>query len=79
MGPIAHIAPRLQRFFTCVIWRESRSTWRHPNRADVSRYGSSGIFQLEPILWNRWAPLAHVHVALWKATILQQEQVAVAI
>lgn len=77
MGPIAHIAPHLQRIFTCIIWRESRSTWSHPNVLDVSRYGSSGIFQMEPVLWNRWSSKAGVRSPLWRATVLEQEQVAV--
>ena len=82
MGPIAHIAPRLRAVFTCIIARESRSTWAHPNLADVSKTGSSGIFQFENgpnQVWSRWAPTVGVRVPVWKATILQQEQVAVAV
>ena len=80
MGPIANIAPRFQRIFTCIIMRESRSTWAHPHLADVSKVGSSGIFQFENgphQVWSRWAPKVGVFVPVWKATVLQQEQVAV--
>lgn len=76
-GPIAHVAPWIQRVFTCIIWRESRSTWAHPNLKDVSRWGSSGIFQMEPVLWNRWAPVIGISVPIWRASVLQQERVAV--
>ena len=82
MGPIAHIAPELRAFATCVIGHESRSTWLHLNLADVSRNpkDSSGIFQFENgtgQVWARWAPQVGVNVPVWKATVLQQEQVFV--
>ena len=77
MGPIARIAPRFRAVFTCIIWTESRSTWAHPNLTDVSRSGSSGIFQMEPALWERWSRQLGIHVPLWRASVFQQERVAV--
>jgi hypothetical protein len=50
---IQHAGPVIFARFTCIIWRESRSTWAHPNLGDNNRYGSSGIFQFEDSTWLR--------------------------
>lgn len=79
MGPIANIAPWMRAVATCIIKRESGSTWAHMN-LDVSKTGSSGIFQFENgshQAWWRWAPKIGVYVQVWQATVLQQEQVFV--
>ena len=56
--------------FACIMWHESRSTFATLNLGDNSRYGSSGIFQIEPILWNARSGF---HFPVWKATPYQQE------
>ena len=75
--PIVDMPTAVVHGFQCRIWHESRSTFAHPNLGDNNAYGSSGIFQMEPILWNRWAPLVGVHVPVWRATPYQQSLVAV--
>lgn len=67
--------------FECVIWRESRSTFAHPNLHDDSRYGSSGIFQIEQATWaaHQLAAGVPLSVHVWQATPYQQALVAVAI
>jgi hypothetical protein len=62
--------------FACIMYRESRSTFAHLNLGDNNRYGSSGIFQIEPILWNARSGF---HVPVWKATPYQQELGAIQI
>jgi hypothetical protein len=42
-----------------VLYRESRSTFAHPNLGDTNPY-QFGPFQFTPILWNRWAWVAGV-------------------
>lgn len=74
--PLLTLGPAVYHRFECVLWTQSRSTFAHPNTRDNSRYGSSGLFQMEPILWNRWAPLAGVHQLIWRATPYQQSLVA---
>ena len=75
-GPLWHEPPALRRVWSCILWHESRSTFARVNLSDNSRYGSSGIFQMTPVLWNRWAPLVGVRVPVWRATPAQQERVA---
>lgn len=77
--PILLLGPRVWHRFECVIWVQSRSTFAKPNIGDNTRHGSSGIYQIEPVLWDRWAPLAHVRVPVWLATPLQQSLVAAVI
>ncbi len=55
--------------FTCIIWTESRSTWRHPNLGDNNRYGASGLFQFEDATWLARSGF-RFHV--WQATPTQQ-------
>jgi hypothetical protein len=75
--PLLKLGPSVyHRFEFCVLPGQSRSTFTHPNLGDNSKYGSSGVFQMEPILWNAWAPLAGVHVVIWRATLYQQALVA---
>ena len=76
--PLLLLSPRVyHRFEYCVLPGQSRSTFAHPNLGDnVNDGGSSGIFQMEPVLWNRWAPAAGVHAKLWLATPYQQSLVA---
>lgn len=75
--PLLRLGPAVyHRFEFCVLPGQSRSTFAHPNRGDNSRYGSSGVYQMEPIIWNRWAPVAGVHALIWKATLYQQSLVA---
>ena len=66
--------------FRCIIHAESTSTFAHPNLGDNNADGgSSGIFQIEPILWNAWAPKVGLHMAVWRATPYQQALAAVEI
>ena len=58
--PIAQLPKPVFRHFGCILWHESRSTYSHPNLKDVSAYGSTGLFQVEGILWDRWAWVAGV-------------------
>ncbi len=75
--PLLTLSPRVYHVFEyCVLPGQSRSTFAHPNTGDNSRYGSSGVFQMEPVLWNRWARRAGVHTVIWKATLYQQALVA---
>ena len=77
-NPILSLPKAVQQHFACIVWRESRSTLAHPNLLDNNgNGGASGVFQFEPILWNRWAPSAGVHVPVWKASYYQQSLVAV--
>lgn len=79
-NPISRIAPALQKIFTCVIWHESTSSWRHLNLNDNRSDGSSsGIFQITEGTWKAWAPKVGINVPIWKATPLQQEQGAIEI
>ena len=76
-APVLAMSKQARERIACILWRESRSTFARLNLADVSRWGSSGLWQMEPILFNRWAPLVGVHVPVWKATPYQQELVFV--
>lgn len=58
--PLLLLSPRVYHRFQCVLRVESRSTFAHPNTGDNSAVASSGIFQIVPILWNRWAWVAGV-------------------
>jgi hypothetical protein len=78
-NPIARLPHSIKVVFECILWHESRSTLAHLNLKDNNPYGSSGILQIEPVLWNRWAPLAGVHVPVWRATPVQQEEVGIVI
>ena len=75
-GPLWHEPPAIRKVWACILWRESRSTFTRLNLSDNSRVGSSGIFQMTPVLWDRWAPVLRIRVPVWKATPLQQERVA---
>jgi hypothetical protein len=70
---------QVRAHFSCILWVESRSTFAHLNLKDVSRWGSSGPWQMEPILFNRWAPLVGVRVPVYEATPYQQELVAISV
>ena len=78
-NPIALLPAKVKAVFACIMWAESRSTFSHLNLKDNNRYGQSGIFQIAPITWNRWAPTVGVHAPVWRATPFQQETVAVKI
>jgi hypothetical protein len=78
-NPIFALPGPVRVHFSCIIWHESRSTWGHLNLGDNNRYGSSGIFQIEPATWNAHKRAAGVRVQVWQATPYQQELVAVAI
>jgi len=71
-------SPQIQTF-RCIIYAESRSTFTRPNLGDNSRYGSSGIFQIEEATWAFWGPLVGVRGPVWQATPYQQALVAVEI
>ena len=59
----------------CIIYRESRSTFAHPNLGDDNgNPGQSGIFQMSNAtngVWDLYA-LPVLHVVIWKATAYQQ-------
>lgn len=74
--PIMVLPTSAIQTFRCVIYAESRSTFTHPNLGDNNANGSSGIFQMTPILWNAWAPKVGVHVPVWRASPYQQALVA---
>lgn len=81
-APILALPATSVATFQCIIKHESRSTFAHPNLGDNARgnlYTSSGIFQIIPLLWNRWGPFAGVFVPVWRATPYQQALVAVEI
>ena len=78
-NPLTRLPPKVRSVFACILWAESRSTFAHLNLSDNNRYGQSGIFQIAPITWNRWAPTVGIRVPVWRATPLQQELVAVKI
>lgn len=78
--PIMELPKPAIATFTCIIRRESTSTWLHPNLGDNNADGgSSGIFQIESPLWDEWAPRAGIHVRVWQATPYQQAKVAATI
>lgn len=66
---IEHAGPAIFKKFTCIIHYESRSTWAHPNLGDNSRYGSSGIFQIED---STWLARSGFHFHVWQASPRQQ-------
>ena len=78
-NPITRLPAKIRSTFVCIMWAESRSTLSKLNLGDNNRYGQSGIFQIAPITWNRWAPTVGIHIPVWRATPLQQEKVAVRI
>ena len=66
-SPIFNLGPKARTFFTCVIYRESRSTWDHPvtHDGDAAYPGQFGIFQFVwPSSNNTWDayvfPVLHV-------------------
>ena len=75
-GPMLALPKPVRAEFSCILWRESRSTFQHLNLKDVSRWGSSGIFQIEPVLWNARSGF---NLPIWKATPYQQELGAIQI
>lgn len=77
--PILGLPHRIVAQFACLLYHESRSTLSDMRPKDVNPGGQSGLFQIAPITWNRWDPLVGVHVPVWRATVYQQEEVAVEI
>lgn len=71
-APIAKLGPNAWRFFTCVIYAESRSTWAHPHTVDVAG-DQYGIFQISigARIWQAYV-LPFFHVALQTANAYQQ-------
>jgi hypothetical protein len=51
-APMLALPTQVRAHFACIMYHESRSTFAHLNLGDNSRYGSSGIYQIEPILWD---------------------------
>jgi len=79
-NPLATLPVKVRHEFACIMWHESRSTISHPNLGDNrSDGGSSGVFQIVPLTWNRWAPLVGVRVPVWRASYVQQQLVAIEI
>ena len=76
-NPVMRLAPSVRATFTCIIWHESRSTWTHFNLTDNSRWGSSGIFQIIPLMWSAYGVPLGIRVPVWRASIYEQERVAV--
>lgn len=70
--PIWELGPKAIRVFTCIIYRESRSTWSHPKTHDGS-YGQYGIFQINWYagIWQKYVEPV-LHVTLQSATAHQQ-------
>ena len=77
--PLLLLSPRVYHRFECVLRVESRSTFAHPNTGDNSKTGSSGVYQMEPVLWDRWAPVAGVGTPIWSSTLWDQSKVAATI
>ena len=75
-GPMLALPKQVRAHFACIIWHESRSTFAHLNLGDNSKFGSSGIFQIEPILWNARSGF---HFPVYEASPYQQELGAIQI
>lgn len=78
-SPIFVLGPKARAFFTCVLWRESRSTWTHPNThdGDAAYPGQYGIFQFSwPSQNNAWDAYVYprLHVEPRYASAYQQSQ-----
>ena len=78
-NPVALLPTKIRSVFSCIMWAESRSTFQKLNLGDDNRYGQSGIFQIAPITWNRWAPTVGIRTPVWQASPFQQETVAIRI
>jgi len=78
-SPIFDLGPKARSFFTCVIVRESRSTWKHPDThdGDPAYPGQYGIFQITwPSRNNAWDAYVYpvIHVEPRYASAYQQAQ-----
>lgn len=76
LNPLAATRGSVKATWACIMWRESRSTFAHPNLRDDSRIGSSGVYQIEVSIWDYWAPKIGIHVPVWRASYHQQSLVA---
>lgn len=78
-SPIFDLGPKARSFFTCVLFRESRSTWTHPNTHDGDRAypGQYGIYQFTwPSPNNAWDAYVFpkLHVEPRYASAFQQSE-----
>lgn len=78
-SPIFDLGPKARSFFACVLFRESRSTWAHPNTHDGDRAypGQYGIYQFTwPSPNNAWDAYVFpkLHVEPRYASALQQSE-----
>jgi len=78
-SPIWSLGPKARAFFTCVMWRESRSTWTHPSThdGDPAYPGQYGIFQFSwPSQNNAWDAYVYpkLHVEPRYASAFQQSE-----
>lgn len=69
-GPMLALPKSVRATFSCILWKESRSTFNHLNLGDNSKVGSSGIFQIEESLW---LARSGFKIPVWQATPFQQE------
>ncbi len=70
--PIWKLGKEPTKVFTCIIYRESRSTWLHPKTNDGS-YGQYGIFQINWFanIWQKYVEPV-LHITLQRANAYQQ-------
>jgi hypothetical protein len=66
-SPIFELGPKAIAFYSCVIYRESRSTWNHPKThdGDAAYPGQFGLFQFvwpsKNNIWDAYIyPILHV-------------------
>lgn len=61
-APIWAFGPKVREVFTCIIHRESRSTWSRP-KVDDGTYYQYGIFQINwsANIWQKYVePILHI-------------------
>ncbi len=70
--PIWKLGPKVIKVFTCIIYRESRSTWSRPKVVDTSS-GQYGIFQINWYagIWQKYVEPV-LHISLQDANAHQQ-------
>ena len=70
--PIWNLGPKVRRVFTCIIYRESRSTWETPKVSDGT-YDQYGIFQINwgAGIWQKYVE-PNLHITVQKANAYQQ-------
>ena len=79
--PILNLPKYTLPMWRCILYRESTSTFAHPNLGDNNPYGSSGVFQIEQSTFAAHQASVGIpySIKVWGAGLYLQARVAAAI